>query len=51
MKLSELLSKPLKLKGRNTGVLDLRGFAKQVVDMELGEVTEITENEASNDNN
>ena len=34
MKLSELLSKPLKLKGRNTGVLDLRGFAKQVVDME-----------------
>lgn len=33
MKLSELLSKPFKLKGG--GVLDLRGFSKRVFDKEL----------------
>lgn len=33
MKLSKLLSKPIKLKGG--GVLDLRGFSKRVFDKEI----------------
>lgn len=35
MKLSELLTKPLKLKGG--GILNLKGFSKAIVDEEVGE--------------
>lgn len=53
MKLSEVLSKPIKLKGRNKGVLDLRGFVKHIVDRELCEhnTDEDTNNEQTSDDN
>lgn len=35
MKLSEILAKPIKLKG--SGVLNLKGFSKQIIDKELEE--------------
>lgn len=42
MKLSEILAKPIKLKGG--GILNLKGFNKRVIDKEVGENPETNEN-------